>query len=175
MTALPKPLIAESEIRSRVAALAAQISRDYADTEDLLLVGVLKGAFIFLADLARALTIPRSVDFIALASYGKGGSVAENVRLVMDLREDIRGKDVLIVEDIVDSGRTLRYLLDTLAARGPRSIRTCVLVRKAARAEVAVSVDYLGFDIPDDWVVGYGLDYADRYRTLPYIGVVLPA
>lgn len=174
MSDAPRTLIDEATIARRVTELADAISRDYASTDDLLLIGVLKGAFIFLADLARALTIPRSVDFIALASYGKGGTVAEGVRLVMDLRESVRGKDVLVVEDIVDSGRTLRYLLDTLAAREPRSLKTCVLVRKATRAEVAIDIDYLGFDIPDEWVVGYGLDYADKYRTLPYIGVVTP-
>lgn len=172
MSEQPRTLIDEATIRRRVAELAADISRDYATTDDLLLIGVLKGAFIFLADLARALTIPRSVDFIALASYGKGGSVAEGVRLVMDLRESVRGKDVLVVEDIVDRGRTLHYLLDTLAAREPNSLRTCVLVRKPSRIETKVKIDYLGFDIPDEWVVGYGLDYADRFRTLPYIGVV---
>lgn len=174
MSDAPRTLIDEPTIHRRVAELAAAISRDYAATDDLLLIGVLKGAFIFLADLARALTIPRSVDFIALASYGKGGTVSEGVRLVMDLRESVRGKDVLVVEDIVDSGRTLRYLLDTLAAREPRSLKACALVRKLSRLETEVTIDYLGFDIPDEWVVGYGLDYKDRFRTLPYIGIVTP-
>jgi hypoxanthine phosphoribosyltransferase len=138
------------------------------------LVGVLKGAFIFLADLSRALTIPRSVDFLALSSYGKRGAVQSGIRLVMDLRESIAGKHVLVVEDIVDSGRTLDYILKTLATRKPASLKTCALVRKPDRAAVDVSVDYLGFDIPDHWVVGYGLDYRDRFRTLPYIGAITP-
>ena len=137
------------------------------------MIGVLKGAFIFLADLARQLTIPRTIEFIALSSY-ENGSTAGAVRLVMDLRSGIAGKHVLVVEDIVDTGKTLDYLIDMLQARSPASVRTCALVRKAERAKVDVAVDYLGFDIPDVWVVGYGLDYAERDRTLPYIGQIQP-
>jgi len=168
----PAVLISASDIQGRVAELAAQISRDYAG-EEIVLIGVLKGAFIFLADLARQLTIPRTIEFIALSSY-ENGSTAGAVRLVMDLRSGIAGKHVLVVEDIVDTGKTLDYLIDMLQARSPASVRTCALVRKAERAKVDVAVDYLGFDIPDVWVVGYGLDYAERDRTLPYIGQIQP-
>ena len=168
----PAILLSAVQIHARVADLAAEISRDYAQVDDLLLVAVLKGAFIFLADLSRALTIPRSVDFIALSSYGKHGTTSDGVRLLMDLREPIAGKHVLIVEDIVDSGRTLKYLLDTLRARRPASLEACVLTKKPSRLEVDVPVKYLGFELPDAWVVGYGLDYKDRWRTLPYIGTI---
>lgn len=157
-----------------MSELAGQISHDYAATTELSLVGVLKGAFIFVADLSRRLTIPRTVDFIAVASYGKRGTKSGAVRLVMDLRESIEDKDVLVVEDIVDTGRTLAYLLDLIHTRKPASLRTCALVRKKERAEVDVHIDYLGFDIPDVWAVGYGLDYAEQFRTLPYIGALEP-
>jgi hypoxanthine phosphoribosyltransferase len=169
----PKPLFPEDVIRRRVAELAGRISSDYAGRE-VLLVGVLKGAFIFLADLSRRLTIPRRVDFIAVASYGDGTTPSVAVRLVLDLRADIAGKDVIIVEDIVDTGGTLAYLQDMLKARRPRSLRTCAFLRKVKDREREPEVDYLGFEIEDDWVVGYGLDYADEYRTLPYIGVIEP-
>lgn len=170
---LPRVLIGESAIRERVAELAAGIDRDYAGQGELILVGVLKGAFVFMADLARRLTVPRQVEFIALSSYATG-SVSGAVRLVMDVRRSIEGKHVLVVEDIVDTGRTLHYLIELLKARDPATIKTCALVRKQTRAEVDVNVDYLGFDIPDVWVVGYGLDYDEQHRTLPYIGVVEP-
>ena len=139
-----------------------------------MLVGVLKGAFIFLADLSRSLKIPRVIEFIAVSSYGNGSRSSGAVRLVMDVRGNIEDKHVLIVEDIVDTGHTLEYLIGMLESHGPASVRTCALVRKAERAEVDVHVDYLGFDIPDKWVVGYGLDYAEQNRTLPYIGIVNP-
>jgi len=168
---MPRVLIGEEEIRAKVEELAAQVSADYTGVDDLLLVGVLKGAFIFLSDLSRRLTIPRSVDFMALSTYGDGTTTGA-VRLIMDLRRNVEGKHVLVVEDIVDTGHTLAYLLKTLAARNPASLRCCALVRKAERAEVEVAIDYLGFDIPDVWVVGYGLDWGERFRTLPYIGVV---
>ena len=171
---LPDVLISEAEIQSRVAELGKQISADYADVEDLVLVGILKGSFIFLADLARELTVPRTIEFIAVSSYAEGSITPGAVRLVMDLRGDIAGKHVLVVEDIVDTGNTLNYLIGILESRLPASIRTAALVRKAERAEVDVTVDYLGFDIGDHWVVGYGLDYAEQNRTLPYIGVISP-
>lgn len=169
---IERVLLSEARIAARCDELAAQISADYFGKGELLLVGVLRGAFIFLADLARRLSIPNRVDFLALASYQGARSGA--VRLLTDLREDIRGKHVLLVEDIVDTGRTLDYLLRLLGARQPASLRCCALLRKPARLEVAATVDYLGFDIPDEWVVGYGLDYADQHRTLPYVGVVEP-
>lgn len=170
----PQVLLSEEAITGRVDALARQISADYAGRGELVLVGVLKGAFIFLADLARRLTVPHRVDFIALSSYQNATQSTGIVRLIMDLRTSIEGKHVLIVEDIVDTGYTLEYLGRTLGARQPASLKVCVLLRKLDRHEVEVSIDYLGFDIPDAWVVGYGLDYADRYRTLPYIGVIEP-
>lgn len=169
----PSPLISEQDIQQRVTELAASINRDYEEKGDLTLVGVLKGAFVFLADLSRRLTIPRQIEFIAISSY-EDGSESGAVRLVMDLRRPIEGKHVLVVEDIVDTGRTLHYLIELLRARDPASIRTCALVRKKSRHKVEVPLDYLGFDIPDVWVVGYGLDYAEQHRTLPYIGVVEP-
>ena len=171
---LPVVLISEEEIQTRVLELAGQISADYGDSDDLVLVGVLKGSFIFLADLSRRLTIPRTIEFIAVSSYGNGSRSSGAVRLVMDVRGNIEGKHVLIVEDIVDTGHTLKYLIGMLKSHRPASVKTCALVRKAERAEVEVMVDYLGFDIGDEWVVGYGLDYAERHRTLPYIGIVTP-
>lgn len=170
----PPVLIEESAIEERVSDLAAQISADYADKGDLVLVGVLKGSFIFLADLARRLTIPRTIEFIAVSSYDTGSVSTGAVRLLMDVRGNIEGRHVLIVEDIVDTGHTLRYLIGVLKSHRPASIRTCTLLHKAECAEVEVTIDYVGFAIGDEWVVGYGLDYAERDRTLPYIGTVLP-
>ena len=170
----PEVLISEQAIGYRVDQMALDISRDYADKDSLVLLGVLKGSFIFLADLARRLTIPRTIEFIAVSSYETGSVHSGAVRLVMDVRESIEGKHVLIVEDIVDTGRTLHYLTGMLKSRRPASIRTCALLQKEHLTEVDVQVDYLGFSIGDDWVVGYGLDYAEQDRTLPYIGVVHP-
>jgi len=169
----PPELISEADIQKRVSELAEQISADYADNGDVVLIGVLKGSFIFLADLSRQLTIPRTIEFIAVSSYGSG-SQSGAVRLVMDVRGNIEGRHVLIVEDIVDTGHTLNYLIGMLKSHGPASIRTCALLHKAERAEVDVEIDYIGFGIGDEWVVGYGLDYAEENRTLPYIGNVQP-
>lgn len=166
----PRVLISEAAIAQRVEELAGQIDTHYAEADEILLVGVLRGSFIFLADLARRLTVPLRVDFIALSSYGSGVQGGA-VRLIMDLRQDIRDRHLLVVEDIVDSGRTLAYLRETLGARRPATLRTCALTRKQDHGGL-VPVDYLGFEIPDRWVVGYGLDLADRWRTLPYIGEV---
>ena len=170
----PRVLISEEAIRVKTKELADQISADYADVDDLLMVGVLKGSFIFLSDLSRRLTIPRSVDFIALSTYGNGTDTDGAVRMIMDLRRNIAGRHVMVVEDIVDTGYTLSYLLRNLAARQPASLKTCVLVHKPDRRHVHAQIDYLGFEIPDVWVVGCGLDWVERYRTLPYIGVVDP-
>ena len=173
---MPANLINEEEIARRVAELAADIDRDYADADELILIGVLKGSFIFLADLARRLEVNHRVEFIAVSSYGDSESTEHSgaVRLLMDVRHDITDCDVLVVEDIVDSGQTLEYLLRVLQAHNPRSLRACTLLRKPDRLLVDVDVAYLGFDIPDVWVVGYGLDWAERYRTLPYIGQIDP-
>jgi hypoxanthine phosphoribosyltransferase len=167
----PEVLLGEEVIARRVAELAAQIDRDYAGAGELVLLGVLKGAFIFLADLARRLTIPRTVEFIALSSYGPDGRRSGENRLVMDVRSSIAGRHVLVVEDIVDTGRTLDYLIRLLRGREPASLEACVLVRKP-RMQTPVKPRYLGFDIPDRWVVGYGLDLGEKGRTLPYIGWV---
>ena len=173
-TSQPEVMISEEEIRQRVDELAEQISTDYADKGTIVLLGVLKGSFIFLADLSRRLTIPRTIEFIAVSSYGSTSLQSGAVRLVMDVRGSIEDKHVLIVEDIVDTGHTLDYLMGMMTSHGPASVRTCALLHKADRAEVEVPIDYVGFSIPDEWVVGYGLDYAERDRTLPYIGIVHP-
>ncbi|MDJ0941497.1 MAG: hypoxanthine phosphoribosyltransferase [Woeseiaceae bacterium] len=170
----PPELISEDDIKARVSELAREISADYADVDDLVMIGILKGSFIFLADLSRRLTIPRTIDFIAVSSYGKGSKSTGAVRLVMDVRGNIDGKHVLIVEDIVDTGHTLKYLIGILQSHGPASIKTAALLHKPGSAEVDVPIDYVGFGIGDEWVVGYGLDFAERDRTLPYIGVVTP-
>jgi hypoxanthine phosphoribosyltransferase len=162
-----KVLLTSDQIQARVKQLAEQISNDYAGVKQIYLIGILKGAFIFLADLARQLTIPHLVDFMAVSSYGKSAMTGA-VRLIMDLREPIDGQHAIIVEDITDSGKTLKYLYQVLQWHNPASLKTCVLLRKN-RDNLDVPINYLGFDIPDAWVVGYGLDYADRFRTLPYI------
>jgi hypoxanthine phosphoribosyltransferase len=167
---LVRVLISTDEIQSRVAEMAREISQDLKDVEQLYIIGILKGAFIFMADLTRQIEVPHVVDFMALSSYGKT-TTSGAVRIVMDLREPIEGQHVLIVEDILDSGATLNYLYHTLLGRNPASLRTCVLVRKD-RDSLDVPVDYLGFEIGDAWVVGYGLDFADRHRTLPYIAEI---
>ena len=170
----PAVLISEADIDKRVRELATQISTDYADKGNIVLVGVLKGSFIFLADLSRRLTVPRTIEFIAVSSYDNGNIASGAVRLVMDVRGNIENRHVLIVEDIVDTGHTLAYLIGMLESHGPASIRTCALLHKAESAEVDVAIDYIGFGIGDEWVVGYGLDYAERDRTLPYIGTINP-
>ncbi|MDX1517196.1 MAG: hypoxanthine phosphoribosyltransferase [Woeseiaceae bacterium] len=170
----PPVLIDEDTIASRVDELARQISNDYENLGDIVLVGVLKGSFIFLADLARRLSIPRTIEFIAVSSYGSGSKSSGAVRLLMDVRGNIADRHVLIVEDIVDTGHTLKYLIGILESHRPASIRTCALLYKAESVEVDVKLDYIGFSIGNEWVVGYGLDFADRDRTLPYIGTVTP-
>ena len=159
---------------STAPELAAQISADYSDKGDVVLVGVLKGAFIFLADLSRRLTIPRTIEFIAVSSYETGSISSGAVRLVMDVRGNIEDRHVLIVEDIVDTGHTLKYLIGILRSHRPASIKTAALLHKPARAEVDVPIDYVGFGIGDEWVVGYGLDFDNRFRALPFIGTVDP-
>jgi hypoxanthine phosphoribosyltransferase len=168
----PPVFIPASAIADRVDQLARRISYDHADVEDLLMVGVLRGAYVFLADLTRRISVPCAVDFISLSPYARGDMPSGSVRIVMDLRVDIRGRHVVLVEDVVNSGVTLAYLVKTLEVREPASLRTCVLARKRGHEGHAVQLDYVGFDIPDRWVVGYGLDYDDKYRAFPYIGVV---
>ena len=170
----PRPgpaLVAEKEIVARVAELGRAISRDYAETR-LVLVGVLQGAIPFVADLMRAVALDLTVDFVRTSSYGSGTTSSGSVRLVTDLSIDIADRHVLIVDDIVDTGHTLAALKRTLEARGPRSVRTCVLLDKTGRRETAVSIDYVGFTIPNVFVVGYGLDYDGLYRNLPYVATL---
>jgi hypoxanthine phosphoribosyltransferase len=169
---LERILVSREQIKSRVKELADQISNDYAGIEQIFLIGILKGAFIFLADLCRELTIPHVVDFMAVSSYGKTANTGA-VRLIMDLREPIDGQHAIIVEDIADSGKTLKYLYQVLQWHNPASLKTCVLLRKS-KDNLDVPINYLGFNIPNAWVVGYGLDYADHYRTLPYIAELKP-
>lgn len=172
---LVRVLIDADTIQRRVDELAYQINKEYEGiTESLILVGVLKGSFIFLADLCRKLKIPHVVDFISLSSYGASSQSTGNVRLIMDTRENLEGRHVMIVEDILDSGYTLDYLCRNFKARSPESLKTVVLLDKPDRRKVDVELDYVGFEIPDVWVVGYGLDYAERYRTLPYIAEMVP-
>ncbi len=161
-------LISEKDILNRVAELAAEIDHDYQEAGQVVLIGILKGAFIFTADLSRKLTLPHSVDFMSISSYGDTASSEGAVRLIMDLRKPISNQHVIVVEDIVDSGHTMNYLYQTLLGRNPASLKTCSLFKKN-RDSLDVPLDYVGFDLPDVWVVGYGLDYADTHRTLPYI------
>ena len=164
-------LITEEEIQKRVTEIAAEIDRDYENSGQIVLIGILKGAFIFTADLARKLAVPHSVDFMSISSYGDTAVSAGAVRLILDLRKPIVNQHVIVVEDIVDSGNTMNYLLQTLMGRQPASLRTCTLFKKK-RNSLDVPLDYIGFELPDVWVVGYGLDYADTHRTLPYIAAL---
>ena len=170
-------LLSEEQIKTKTAELAAQIAGDYQTAEsgqDLLLVTVLKGAVMFVTDLARAIPVPTQLEFMAVSSYGSSTSSSGVVRILKDLDRDINDRDVLIVEDIVDSGLTLSWLLRNLATRRPRSLRVCTLLRKPDAVRADVDIAYIGFDIPNEFVVGYGLDYAERYRDLPYIGTLDP-
>lgn len=167
-----KVLIDENQLQERISQLAAQVTEDYQDVDELLLVCVLKGAFMFLADFSRALERPHEVDFMGISSYGTGTESSGAVRIVLDLKQDIAGRHLLIVEDIIDSGRTLDYLRRNLLARSPASLRILTLLDKPERRELQVPVDYVGFDIPNEFVVGYGLDFGEIYRNLPYIAVL---
>ncbi len=166
-----EPLFTSEQIQTRISELGAEIARDYADKNPLL-VGVLKGAFVFLSDLVRAIDMRASVEFIAISSYGMGTRSSGEVRMVKDLDVPVEGRDIIVVEDIVDTGLTLSFLLQTLRTRGARSVRLAALLDKWERREREVEINYLGFKIPDAFVVGYGLDYAERYRNLPYIAVL---
>ncbi len=164
-------LVSEESLQVRVAELGAAISRDYAG-RDLLLLAVLKGSVLFLADLMRNITVPHAIDFMATSSYGSAFESSGVVRILKDLDQSIEGRDVLIVEDIIDTGRTLDYLVRILQARRPASLEICTLLNKWARREVDVPVKYIGFDIPDKFVLGYGLDLQEKYRNLPYVAVL---
>lgn len=171
---LKRVLIDADTIQRRVTELAHTITSDYQDADELVLVGVLKGSFIFMSDLARRLGIKHSVDFIALSSYGNTDRASGNVRMIMDVRENLANRHVLIIEDILDSGYTLDYLIRNFQSRQPASLKTVALLDKPDRRVIDVELDYLGFEIPDVWVVGYGLDYAEQNRTLPYIAEMHP-
>ena len=167
-------LYTEEELRSRVGELGSQITADYAGREPLL-ISVLRGSYIFMADLTRAINLDVTVDFMAVSSYGAGTASSGQVEIKKDLSDSIEGKDLIIVEDILDSGNTLYYLLDVLRARKPASIRLCTLMDKPDRRTKPIKADYVGFTIPDAFIVGYGLDYAEKYRNLPYVGILKPS
>lgn len=171
MTERVEVLLTEKEVDDRIWAIGEQISRDY-EGKQVHLVCVLKGGSFFMCELAKRITVPVSLDFMSVSSYGSDTKSSGVIKIVKDLDESLKDKDVIVVEDIVDSGRTLSYLLDMLKARGPKSLALCTLLDKPERRVVEVNVDYTGFQIPDEFVVGYGLDYDQRYRNLPYIGVV---
>lgn len=164
-------MISEAEVTKRIEEMGRQISEDYAGRQ-IHLICILKGGVFFMCELAKRISVPVSMDFMSVGSYGDGTTSSGVVRIVKDLDESLEGKDVLVVEDIIDSGRTLFYLLDVLNKRHPNSMKLCTLLDKPDRRVRDVKVDYVGFDIPDEFVVGYGLDYAQRYRNLPYIGIV---
>jgi len=166
-------LIEEEPLQARIGELGVEISREY-DGRDLLLVGVLKGAVFFMADLMRELTIPCEIDFMAISSYGAATDSSGVVRILKDLDANIAGRDVLVVEDIIDSGLTLSYLMRSLKARKPASLEICALLTKPERREIDVPVKFVGFEIPNKFVIGYGLDFAERYRNLPYVAVLHP-
>lgn len=164
-------MISEEEVSEKVKELAEQINKDYAG-KDLHIISILKGGVFFTCELSKRLTVPLSMDFMQVSSYGNATSSTGIVRIMKDLDDSMEGKDVLIVEDIIDSGKTLHYLIPILKKRKPNSIKLCSLLSKPERREADVTIDYLGFEIPDEFVVGYGLDYAQKYRNLPFIGVV---
>ncbi|MFC3396499.1 hypoxanthine phosphoribosyltransferase [Brenneria rubrifaciens] len=168
-------MISEQEVMARVNELGRQISEHYRNRgNDMVLVGLLRGSFIFMADLCRAIDVSHEVDFMTASSYGRGMNSTRDVKILKDLDEDIRGKDVLIVEDIIDSGNTLSRVREILQLREPESLAICTLLDKPERREVDVKVEWVGFSIPDEFVVGYGIDYAQHYRHLPYVGKVVP-
>lgn len=169
-----KVLLSEEQLSQKIAELGEEISKDYQGKE-IVAICVLKGAILFMADLARAVKVPMALDFMAVSSYGNGTSTSGTVRILKDLDNSIEGKHVLLVEDIIDSGVTLKYLLKNLKSRKPASIKLCTLLNKPERRRVEVDIDYCGFTVPDYFLVGYGLDYAEKYRNLPFIGILKPA
>lgn len=166
-----KPMITQEEMRKRIQELGLRIAKDYQE-KDLLMIGVLKGAFVFFADLTRAIPLPLHVDFLVVSSYGEKKKSSGAVKVISDISQDVKGKDILLVEDIVDSGLTLTFLKKKLMARKPNSLRFCTLLDKPQRRKTEVIIDYVGFTIPNKYVVGYGLDYENKYRNLPYIAVL---
>jgi hypoxanthine phosphoribosyltransferase len=170
---LAETLIDEESLQKRIVEIGEEISRDYAGTDSLLLICILRGGMVFLVDLMRHITVPHQIDFMAISSYGTGARESDgNVRVTLDLQTNIRDKDVLLVEDIIDSGHTISHVLELLSTRQPRSLKVCSLLDKAERREVVVPIHYRGFEIPNKFVFGYGLDLDEYYRNLPFIGVV---
>ena len=167
-------MISEQEVQKRVRELGKQITEHYQGSEDVVLVGLLRGSFVFMADLARSIELVHQVDFMTASSYGNTMKSSRDVRILKDLDDDIKGKDVLLVEDIIDTGNTLAKVKEILSLREPKSIETCTLLDKPSRREIDVPVKWIGFEIPDEFVVGVGIDYAQKYRHLPYIGRVVP-
>ena len=167
-------LISKEELAKKVQEIGAQISKDYAG-KNLMMVSVLKGSVVFMADLMRAVTIPAEIDFMSVSSYGSGAKTSGVVKIIKDLDIELAGRDLLIVEDILDSGLTLSCIKKILMERGPRSIKICTLLDKPERRKADILADYSGFEVPDEFVVGYGLDFAEKYRNLPYIGVLKPS
>jgi hypoxanthine phosphoribosyltransferase len=165
-------LISEADIKQRIVSLAAEIERDYPESDEIHLVAILKGGFMFMADLVRAMSDRVTMDFMAVSSYGKGTTSSGQVRVLKDLESNLEARHIIVVEDIVDTGLTLHYLQDLLKARAPKSMKTACLLSKPSRRKVEVQVDYIGFTIEDHFVVGYGLDYAEKYRNLPYIAIL---
>lgn len=174
MADMREVLISREALQARIVEMARAIEADYEGETDLLLICVLKGGYIFLADLSRALQRPHEIDFMGVSSYGARTESSGEVRIVMDLKQPIANRNVLVVEDIIDSGRTLDYMRRNLLARSPASLRIVSLLNKPSRREVDVPVEYIGFDIPDEFVVGYGLDFAELYRNLPFVGILKP-
>lgn len=170
---LAKILLSEEQIKDKVTELGSKISKDYAG-QDLLVVGILKGAVIFMSDLIREIAIPINIDFMAVSSYGKSTESSGAVRILKDLDTSIEGRNVLIVEDIVDTGLTLKYLMENLESRNPKSVKICTFLNKPERRKVEIEAQYNGFIIPDEFVVGYGLDFSEKYRNLPYVGILKP-
>lgn len=171
---LDRVFISAEQLQNRIAELAHQIETEYANQQDLLLICVLKGGYIFLGDLSRHIKRPHTLDFMAVSSYGSSTVSSGAVQIIMDLKQPLDGRHVLIVEDIIDSGRTLHYLRQNLLARQPASLKICTLLNKPSRREIEVPIDYIGFDIPDEFVVGYGLDFDELYRNLPFIAILKP-
>ncbi|WFA07727.1 hypoxanthine phosphoribosyltransferase [Tissierella sp. Yu-01] len=164
-------LLSEEELQKRIKELGNEITKDYKD-KDLVVIGILKGAVIFMSELVKNIGLPITIDFMAVSSYGKSSISTGEVRIIKDLDFSVEGKDLLIVEDIIDTGLTLNYLTELLKKRGANSVKICTLLDKPDRRTVGVNIDYLGFEIPDEFVVGYGLDYAEQYRNLPYVGAL---
>lgn len=171
---IEKVLISEAELQTRIANLASEMNAIYTDDDLPILVCILKGAFMFLADLTRHLDFRHEIDFMEISSYGSGTTSSGSVRILLDLASDIKERNVVIVEDIVDTGNTLTYILRNFAARKPASVRVATLLSKPSRREIDVPIDFVGFEVPDEFVMGYGLDYAQQYRNIPFIGVLKP-